>query len=82
MHRRSLQRPESGVAVSHQGVDQHLPGLSVVPVTGRLTHADVVVVAHERRPHPGSELGHVVVERPEQLADRSPELGHGVLGSD
>ena len=64
----------------HQRVDQLFACGGIVPVTRRLAGRRVVVITLQRRPHPRRQRRRQVVQHHQQLADRGPQLGHGVLG--
>src|SRR5271170_1239279 len=63
-------------------VDQCLPGRAVVPVARRLAGAVVIVVARQGPSHRAGELRSGIVQYYQQLPDRGPQLGDGVLGGD
>jgi hypothetical protein len=67
------------VGVADQRVHQRLPGLAILPVTGRLARRSIVIVALQPRSYLRLERGRT---SPQQPPDRPPQHGHGVLGGD
>ena len=73
---------ERGVRVADERVDEGLSRTSVVPVARRLARCRVVVVARSALAHRSGERARLLVEGDEELSDRGPQLGDGVLGRD
>ena len=78
--RLSVQDGEGGRSVAHERIDQGRARRIVVPVTRRLAHSGVLVVAQKGGAHRSGEGAGRQIEGGEQLADGGAQLGDGVLG--
>jgi hypothetical protein len=81
-HRRiqtlAIQRLHGQLHVAHQSIHQSLPGGGIVPVTRRLAHALIIIVAAHRQADLGPQIG--APQQHQALADGRAQLGHRVLG--